>query len=540
MRAFWRARRGVAGVMIACAMPLLVGIAAFAIDVGTIALDSRRLQGIADAAALAAAGDPNGTAAAHDLVAASWTRPVTLRLTPGSYVADPAVAPERRFSAAASGDAARAEVETRSPTLFASVLGVSSVRVVRSAMAQRRRFAAFSLGSRLIDTDASVVNKLLAAFGINAPALSVLDHRELGEASVDVFEVLALLRAQGTVAAGTYGAQLATEVPLGRLFDAMATVLSAKGDSTAAVVMRMLAAGAPARSIALGALVDAGPLSGRTDGGSASLPALTLLTAALRTGGPREVALDLAAGLPGIASTRVWIATGERAQHSPLVAITDTGEPVLRTAQARVLIRVRLAPTLLPGLSSLASVEVPLLAEVAGAEARLRSIGCPPDARAATLEGRVDPASLSLGSVDETRLDDFATALAPQPAKLLDTAFVDVTGSSRVSLGAAEPWRSVTFHDADIAARKARTIAATAPVGGVAGSLLSQPRLTAQVIGLPIAIDPLVRAIGALLSGVAPTLDRLLLNVLGALGIGFGEADLAVTSVRCNGAVLVG
>ncbi|MBV8237496.1 MAG: hypothetical protein JO221_01875, partial [Sphingomonas sp.] len=50
-----RDRRAGVGILIAAALPVVIGMAAFAVDLGAVQLDTRRLQGVADAAALAAA-----------------------------------------------------------------------------------------------------------------------------------------------------------------------------------------------------------------------------------------------------------------------------------------------------------------------------------------------------------------------------------------------------------------------------------------------------------------------------------------------------
>src|SRR3546814_18532908 len=50
-------RAGV-GMIVALAMPVAIGAAALAVDVGSATLATRKLQGVADAAALAAATDP--------------------------------------------------------------------------------------------------------------------------------------------------------------------------------------------------------------------------------------------------------------------------------------------------------------------------------------------------------------------------------------------------------------------------------------------------------------------------------------------------
>src|SRR3546814_5344801 len=62
-------------ILTAFGLTMLIGSAALAIDVGSLYLDRRKLQGIADAAALAAAGRPGEEqAAAERIIAANCDR----------------------------------------------------------------------------------------------------------------------------------------------------------------------------------------------------------------------------------------------------------------------------------------------------------------------------------------------------------------------------------------------------------------------------------------------------------------------------------
>src|SRR3546814_14931015 len=80
---------------------MLIGSAALAIDVGSLYLDRRKLQGIADAAALAAAGRPGEEqAAAERIIAANCDCGIHIaELTSGTYTPDIAIQAERRSAA---------------------------------------------------------------------------------------------------------------------------------------------------------------------------------------------------------------------------------------------------------------------------------------------------------------------------------------------------------------------------------------------------------------------------------------------------------
>jgi hypothetical protein len=51
--------------------------------------------------------------------------------------------------------------------------------------------------------------------------------------------------------------------------------------------------------------------------------------------GQRQVALDLGLSLPGLASTTLTLAVGQRPAHSPWLAVTNDDKTIVRTAQAR-------------------------------------------------------------------------------------------------------------------------------------------------------------------------------------------------------------
>jgi len=54
---FWQDQRGAIAMTAVLAVPLVLGFAAFAIDLGSVFLQTRQLQGVADLAAISAASD---------------------------------------------------------------------------------------------------------------------------------------------------------------------------------------------------------------------------------------------------------------------------------------------------------------------------------------------------------------------------------------------------------------------------------------------------------------------------------------------------
>lgn len=542
-----RDKRGGVGLIVAGMMPVIVGFAAFAVDLGSVQLDARRLQGIADAAALAAAVSSNGadTRAQAVIDASGFPRAITKTVTQGGYALDSSVAPGSRFTAGAPNpQAARVTLESSSPTFFARVFGTTQVTITRTATARRQHYAAFSIGSRLAALNGGLLNAYLSALTGSGVNLSLLDYNALASADVDLLGYLPILKTKAGLNAATFNDILASQVSTPQLLNALAASLTASGQTAAAGAVTSLLNLPGGQSIALNSLIDAGLYGSQSNGGGgvAKVNALAMVTAMLQLANrSRQVSLDTGVSIPGVASTRLVVAMGERTQQSPWVTITDNGTPIVRTAQTRVYLKTQL----LPG-SGLASVSLPIFVELASAEARLSSIDCSNAAsRGVTLEGKPNLATAAIGTIDESRINDFSTAIVPTRAKLVDVSLglslVSVNGQSQISPGAAEPWQRVAFTDAQIGNGTRKTISSSTPVGGIATSLVNNVSLSATLLGgITIPLDPVVRGtVGGLLTAVAPALDTLLMTITGSLGVGIGQADLQVTGMRCGQAVLV-
>ena len=71
------------------------------------------------------------------------------------------------------------------------------------------------------------------------------------------------------------------------------------------------------------------------------------------------------------------------------------------------------------------------------------------------------------------------------------------------------------------------------------GSLLGDLSLNVQVGPLGLPIPGLGGLVCGIIGNAAGSIDQLLAQVLATLGIGIGQADVWVTGVRCDRAVLV-
>ena len=119
---------------------MLLGFAALAIDVGSIFLQTRKLQGMADLAG-----------------------PVTADAVKGVYPPDPAIAPASRFVAGASDpNAVRVTLRAEADLFFGqAILGRSTTSISRTATAAKADLAAFSIGARFASLNGGVANSLL-------------------------------------------------------------------------------------------------------------------------------------------------------------------------------------------------------------------------------------------------------------------------------------------------------------------------------------------------------------------------------------------
>lgn len=539
-------RRAGIGPLVALAMPVLIGAGALAVDVGSVQLETRRLQGLADSAALAAASNlPTAQSSADALVAdAGWGRDFAVIATPGRYVADPAIASAERFTPGATpANAVQVALETRSPTFLARIFGTRDVAIGRRARAARIDLAAISVGSRLAALDGGLLNQYLSALTGSNMSLSVADYNALAGADIDLLGFVDALNTTADLELGSYDRILDSDVALPQIVEAIG--MASADDVLAQALLARIAAGINAGdSVNLSTLIDLGPVGAqdRAAAGMVKVNALAMLTSVLQlANGERQVALDLGPGIPGLAHSRVWLAVGQRPEGSPWIAIGDGGQPIVRTAQIRVYLETRLANVSLPGLGSLVGVNVPLFVELAEAEARIDAIACPTPATARVDVGaRPGLGTIALGEVDTRRLDDFSRAMTVQRTKLVDTLLVDVEARGVIALGSAEPWQRVSFSSAKIGSGEPQTVSSGAAVQGLTASLIQSTTLTPRVLGLPIPTGPLISGVGQTLNVAAPALDGLINLATGTLGVRYGQADVWVNGVRCGQPVLVG
>ncbi|RYM11291.1 pilus assembly protein TadG-related protein [Sphingobium cupriresistens] len=533
-RALARDRHGGVTFILAGSLFMLAGAATVAVDLGSVYLARRQLQGVADAAALAAAD--GGRTAAEQLVGRSGISGAALAtFDSGSYVADPSLPLDQRFRAGdANGGAMRVEVRRRAPLFFGRLLvGRDGIDLSARATAARTDAAAFSLGTGLASISGGLPNMLLSNLAGTELNLSVMDYNGLASANLDLLHVADALRVRTGRDGEAYGALFDRDIPLTDLLAAMA---DSAGTSPAAATLLALSSRIPGRSTRLSDIVDLGPMRGAvsaTGQPNILLDAFSMLRMVLSPPLGTTVPMDLRVTVPGLTSTRLMLVTGEGQARSPLMSITAKRDVVLRTAQTRIYLESSVATA----LSGIASVRVPLYVELAAAEARLSDIQCGSDG-GVTLAVTPSVGTAALGDVDMTALTNFSASANPRAAVLAQTLGTRITGYANISLGGTQT-HNVHFSPSEISAQQAKTVSTQDLTQGIAASLAGQTQIQVSLLGITIGNSPLSPLVGAVLGTTAPLLDGIVNSVTATLGVRVGAAEVRVHQRRCGMAAIV-
>ena len=549
---FWRCERAAVAVTAALIFPVLCGFAAFAIDMGSIFLQTRQLQGDADLAALGAASNLTDAqaAAAATANANGWAYPVTTTVTVGTYVDDTTVPSGQRFSAGgASPNAVRVNLATQANLFFgASILGVSTLPINRTATAASAQMAAFSVGSGLASLQGGVANAVLTDLTGSQVSLSVMDYNALATANVDLLQYSQALQTDMSLQGVSFNNVLSSQISQGEALKVLGNVLTSDGQAQAGAAINELATAAgntvPAQ---LSQVISLGPYgdqdhTGANSGAGIAVNALQLASAMLELSqGGRQVQLQLGSTVPGLENLTLWLAIGQRPNNSPWVAVADDGSVVISTAQARIYLDAQLLPGTLSSLG-VAAVNVPIYVEIASAQAKLSSLTCPSATapESVTLSANPSVGELALGSVNTSQLSNFSNELTVTPATLISLPLVTATGTATVNIGGPD-WQPVTFSASDIQSDKVKTVSTTNIAEASVASLLASLNIQVQVAGLGLGLgtSAIAPALQSTLTGAAANLDTVIDSATNLLGVQLGTASVWVDGVRCNDAALV-
>lgn len=550
----WKDRRGGVATIAAVSGSILLAFSALAVDFGSIFLQTRQLQGMADLAALGAANDIGNAQAAATATANgnNWNGAVQTTVATGVYVPDSSISAGQRFTAGgANPNAVRVTLTAPAQLFFGqAILGKSTVTISRTATAASAQAASFSLGSGLAGLQGGIANALLSGLTGSTVSLSVSDYNALASANVDLLQYSQALQTKLNLQGVSYNQVLSSNVSTGQALSVLSTLLDTGGNDPAAqAITKVATAAGTATPANLQQLVDLGPYANQdhadpATGAGVSVNALQLTSAILQLSqGGHQVQLQLGATVPGLASTTAWLAIGQRPSNSPWLTVNDDGTVTIYTAQTRLYIDAQVAP----GAGALSSagvslVNIPLYVQAASAEAKLSSLSCPASTTSPAVTLAVQPSvgQIQLGQINTAALNDFTTPLTVSKATLVNLALLQVTGQADTTIGGAS-WQPVSFSQADIAAGTIKTVATNDIAQATVASLLPNTTLGVQVLGLGIGLGQLsiTSAVQQLLTSVAPSLDTVINSLSGLLGVQLGQAMVTVNGLRCHDAALV-
>lgn len=565
-------RRGNFAVMTALCTPVALVLTAFAVDEGSLYNERRAAQSIVDLAAITAAAHINNAEQAvlttlkdngitsvavqqQGVDIAPTGSKAVVQVVPGRYSAISSIAAGSRFEAGKLPyNAVQVSLKKQGTLYFAASMMAPPV-IGTTATASAQPEAAFSVGSRLASVNGGILNALLGGLLGGNISLSVMDYNSLISADVDVLSFTDALATQLHLTGVTYSDVLASKATIGQIATAMANVPGL--DRTAKLALQTMASSATNNvKIPLSHLVDLGSvgslgLGQKPAGLSVDASAMSMLSAAAAlANGTNQVSVNLGATIPGLTSTTLQIAIGEPMQNSPWLAVGEMGT-VVRTAQTRIKLNasVTVGTSNLGGGIKLLAVNLPLNVEVAYAEAKLTDISCPTGPSSIKVSIAAQPGvveahlanSNASGFADFTQPQSFSNADIAD-LKLLLVPLLQVTGSSAFSVTNMMP-TNLTFSATDIANKAVKTVSTKNLTQSLTTSLVNNLSLTVNALGLGIDVTALLGtvkpAVTTLLNGVTAPVDNLVYNVLAALGVHVGEADVRVTGAVCGRSVLV-
>lgn len=566
-------------VMTALCAPMALALAAVAIDEASIYTERREAQAMVDLAAITAAsnitnvntavvttltdnGMPNVVVQAAGQTIPPAVGKTVVTVTQGRYTTSTVNVSQRFQAGVTPYNAVQVTLKKIPARYFASSLIPTPV-IGTQAIASMTPQATFSVGSRLLSLNGGILNSLLSGLLGGNISLSVMDYNGLISADVSVLSFLSALATQLNITAGTYSDVLASKATIGQIATAMANVPGL--GNTAKVALQTIASKATSTiKIPLSALVDLGSVGnlglGQTPTGlGVDASAMGMLTAAaVLANGTNQAQVNLGATIPGLLSTTAVIAIGQPPQSSPWLAVDGIGT-VVRTAQTRItlLVSVGLGNPNVGGGISLLQVNLPVHVEVAYAEAKLVDITCPtgPSSISVSIAAHPGIAAVNLAAsntdgnpaafADFTRPQTFSDAVIANISLqllLLNIPLVQVMGSASPVITNNNP-TTLVFNATDIANKTIKTASTRNISQSLTTSLVSSLSLSVNLLGLGLDLSALLGAIKppvvALLNAVTAPVDDLLYNLLSALGVGVGEADVRVTGATCGRAVLV-
>ncbi|MGH8438035.1 MAG: TadG family pilus assembly protein [Pseudomonas sp.] len=558
-------QRGAIGLMAALTLAMGLLFMLMVVDSGRLYLEQRRLQRVADMAALEAVNG-NGTClstgpSAQAIASSAATRnghPASpersLKVECGSL--QTTASSLRRFIPDASkSDAVRVTVSYIVDTsvaagvraLFAGNGSNLSTRLQAQATAALPGppLARLVIRSTLLSIDtaqSAALNGLIGSLLGSQVNLSLAQWQGLLSARVNLLNFFDALAIKAEVSAGNYTELLSKSIKLGDVLAVMATVAAQNSPLANVSGLTQLSLVAQnAGGIVLGKLLDI-QNGGTTSGLDATLNALQLVQGVVQLANSQQAAaVTLPVSLLGLAniSTHIKIieppqfsALGDPREATPYPA--DPKQIYVRTAQTRILINVDLSP-LLSGINLgiikvLPSPSLDLGLEVASGSSHVIDHNCDSAAsKSLTVENKAAAVKVLIGTINSNNFFS-----ATQPANATPLVLLEVLGID-IGLGANSPVFSqnetYTFlkpkaleEAPDIHSMDTQNIVSSVR------DTLSGLELKPNILLVSLLLKTVSGLIGTLLGSL---LDPIINNLLSLLGVDLNRIDIGA-NMSCH------
>ncbi len=562
---------GAASLTMIVAISLAIIFAALAVDTGRLGLESKRLQNIADLAAIDALSEAGLCSGVTAIDRSAVEAAAVASAARNGFGNDPTGVEVRLgtlgtegglhvFHAAAGGDINAVEVSVvrnvTSSLIAGGWLG-GQTPLQRRAVAYDEVLGAFSAGSELASLDndgVHVFNALLGALLGGVVSITDTGYEQLFDAEVKLDDLAEAAASLG-VGSGDVSGFLQATVSPGQFLRILAAAVT-NSDPAYADISALATVTTNTDTIALDDLISV-PDGNPQVAAAGRLNVLDLITGSAQLfnkGGTVSMAagVNLPQGLSGVAVDLHVLEGPKYAIGPPGVDATGAWRTQVRSAKLQLVIKVPLdAATPILGGAVRVSGTLPLYIDALSNRAWLETIRCANAASVAhriVIGARTDGAELGIGQFDD--IGDPASATSPpapltlelsgglvsMDAEVAATLQSAAVGDTRFNFVAAKASPLPQTQSSEVAPGRALTLA----LGGLAGSLSATVTggggltATLALAGLSTA-DLSGGLVDELLSPLVLALDqRLIVPLLQALGVRFGAVDITLHSVERN------
>lgn len=589
------AQRGAIGIFGGLGLAIALGFVVLALDTGRLALEKRRLQEIADLAAIEAVRQAGQCSGSETMTAAAVRTAAQQSALGNGYAGDLTSEADavllgvtttdangvRQFTGTVDAAASAVQVTARKSVVRSLAAGGwygGTVDLQAVGVAQREPQAGFWVGSFLASIDSEdslVLDAVLGGMLGSALSVDAVSYEGLLAADLTLAQLIDGAALAGvSLSANSVVGLLATDVTVAEFLSIMAAALGAEGDATAvAAINEMQAAATVAGTVIIGELLNVS-VDNPEEALASEVNAFALGSAALQLAREGET-LTLSAPV----SIPLAGATVDISMHITEAAQIAIGPPgrdengnwktAASTAQMQVQVEVSVADApLLLGLVN-ASIDIPVAVNVAPTDAWLASIRCASASQPThrvTIGALTGAANVALGRyadiADPGTLIQGATADVTADVPLLGvtsvataTVAADVVerhaASQDVVYDVVYEYDAVTdqYVVSNLPLRQTVGSPLGSTLGNAAQSLVDGLSVSATLLNLPPLGLPLAGLstgdvendmLNVVLDPVLTALDEAVLEPLfSALGIHLGGADIELISLDTDESRLV-